>query len=317
MTEKVAIVGTVNMELILTGVDRLPEWGKQIHGSGCQLTAAGSGPRVAFPLNNLGVKSHLIGKIGDDIYGQKILDTVRSHNLDTAGIEVSGDLPTGLCVSLVQNNAERALIGFLGAINETNQALLRKKQHLIEKTDILIITGYWNMPGLRKGLREIVREMKKKGKKILLDTGWNLEDWPEEDKKEILSLLPFVDVFLPNIEEAAVLSGKHSLKEMAKFFCEKGVVEAIIKSGKKGSAGFSGKEGFCQKEPLTVKALDTTAAGEAFNAGIIYGLIKRWNLEKKLEFANTLAGLAISDSKGNYPSLRKINVKMKEAYAEE
>ena len=310
MKEKVTVIGTLNMELFLQELETLPQWGQQRHAGNCKLVPAGSGPRVVFPLKTLGVDSYLIGKVGDDIYGQEILDVLKRYKLSSAGIESASNIQTGVCACLVRKDGERALLGFLGSVNKTDEALIHQHYNLIKKTDFLLVTGYWNLPGLRKGTKRIFRKAKSDGKYTLLDPGWNVENWPQGTRKEILELLPFVDTFLPNKEEAMILSGKDSAKEIAQFFLDAGAKEVIIKLGGEGGAGCSAKEGFFRKEALPVKVIDTTAAGEAFNAGVLYGLIKNWNLEKRLRFANTLAGLVISDPTGNYPNLTKVMKKM-------
>ena len=117
---------------------------------------------------------------------------------------------------------------------------------------------------------------------------------------------------MPNSDEARCISGKNTAEEMCKELVRKGASEVIIKLGRKGSAGYSLQEGFCRSEAIPCKAEDTTAAGEVFNAGILWGLTRKWTLKKRLLFANATAGLYISHP-DTYPTKRKVNQTVKEA----
>ena len=307
MTEKVTIIGTLNMEVFVEGIDKLPDWGKQAHVKNCYLRAAGSGPRAAFPLSCLGTKSYLIGKVGDDIYGREVLKAAAEQNLSCKGIESTGESGTGVCICLVREDGERSLVTFLGSVRTTNEELINRHYNLIEKTDFLLITGYFNLPGVKKeAWKRIFEKAKNDGKHILLDPGWDVQNWQTGRREEILALLPFVDTFLPNREEAIGLSGKNSPEEMAHYLHEAGAEEVVIKLGPEGSAGYSLLEGFIKSEAISVKAVDTTAAGEVFNAGVVWGLIQGWGLEQRLTCANTIAGLFVSDPKRKYPGLEKV-----------
>jgi sugar/nucleoside kinase (ribokinase family) len=198
------------------------------------------------------------------------------------------------------------ILSFLGSVACIDGEVVLR--HL-KKTEFLLITGSCSLPGLTKdGMKRIFFKARKNGTVTLLDPGWDPANWKEK-RKEILSLLPLTDVFLPNLDEAKALTRKKRPLNMAKSLQEAGAKAVIIKMGKKGSLGL--KEGRVVCEPaIKVHALNTTAAGEAFNAGIIYGLIRNWDLKKSMRFANTLAGLYVSSRTGEYPALNKINKNM-------
>ena len=308
MKERIAIIGTLNMEVILKGIKRYPEFGTQIFVDDYQSIPAGSALRVGLPLRRLGQRSLIIGKVGNDRYGKEIVDAVRSKGLATTGIVRDRKHPTGICISFVKTNGERSFVSSLGAVGETDEKLILDNYHLIERTDFLLITGYWALSGFKekaKTWRKILGRAKRDARHILLDTGWDVRNWPKKRKDEILRLLPLVDTFLPNREEAAALSGRRTPEEMCGFLAHKGAGEVIIKLGARGAAGYSPREGFHRKKALAVEARDTTAAGEAFNAGILFGLTKAWNLKKRLHFANVLSGLYVS-SPENYPTKNEV-----------
>lgn len=311
MREKVTIIGTLNMETIFQGINKFSDWGRQIFSKDYSLIPAGSALRVALPLSRLGIKSYLIGKVGEDIYGREILKSIKNHDLSCKGIKKEKNLQTGICMCMVRKDGERSIISFLGSVSATDEDLINRYFELIEKTDFLLITGYFCLTGIKKkDWKRIFQKAKADGKYILLDTGWNVQNWQSGGREEILYLLPMVDTFLPNRDEAKALSGKRSPEEMAVYLHKKGAKKVIIKLGQEGSAGYSLEEGFIKRPALSVKVIDTTAAGEAFNAGIVWGLVQGWKLEQRLKFANTLAGLFISNPKKRYPTLKEVKQNM-------
>jgi len=313
VNEEVTIIGTLNSELFLSGIDRLPEWGKQVHAKGIRRVAAGSGPRVAFPLALLGTGSYLVGKVGRDEYGQEILKSLKDHGISSGGIEIADTSETGMCVILTRGDGARAFTAFLGSVGETDEQLIMNHFDLIKKTRYMLITGYFNLPGIDfGGWKRLLDRACSEEKHILLDTGWDVGNWSDATKGEILQLLPMVTTFLPNREEAGALSEKSEPEYMIRFFLDAGAREVIIKLDRDGSIGYSPEEGIVEKKPLDVNVYDTTAAGEAFNAGILLGLINKWSLEKRLACGNALAGLFISSPDGTYPSLKELEQHMEE-----
>ena len=86
--EKVTIIGTLNMELILAPLKKIPSWGKQVLVEKFDLAGAGSAARVAFPLARLGIKSFILSNIGDDPYGKIILENLKDYDLSREGVEI-------------------------------------------------------------------------------------------------------------------------------------------------------------------------------------------------------------------------------------
>ncbi len=141
--------------------------------------------------------------------------------------------------------------------------------------------------------------------KILLDTGWAPDDWQESTVREVLSVLEYVDVFLPNLDEAEALTKGKFPDEMAYKLSSYGPETVIIKLGEKGSFARTQGKIFIQ-DAFPANAVDTTAAGEAFNAGVLYGLVNKWKMEEILKFSNALASLVISKVSNQYPTLDEV-----------
>ena len=311
MNEKVCIIGTLNMELILGKLTQIPAWGTQSVVEDLKLTAAGSAARVAFPLSRLGAKSYIVGNVGTDTYGHEIINTIRRYGLSTEGIEETDHQQTGVCVSLVREDGQRMFVSFLGSLSSFNEDAIIRHYQLIQEADYLLLTGYFVLPGLRaRSLRDIFRKAKQDGKVVLLDTGWDFGGWSKQTREEIFSLLEYVDIFLPNYDEARMLTGYSSVDDIAKELLSYDTARVIMKSGDEGSFAIS--EGRIYKEPaFPTQVVDTTAAGEAFNAGVLFGLINKWEIRRILRFSNALCSLVISREDEYYPTLEEVEKKIK------
>ena len=309
--EKVTIIGTLNMELILAPLKKIPSWGKQVLVEKFDLAGAGSAARVAFPLARLGIKSFILSNIGDDPYGKIILENLKDYDLSREGVEIIKGERTGFCLSVVKNNGRRFFLSHLGSLSSFGKEAIERYYSLIQKTDYLLLTSYFNLPNLGLETTKMVfKRAKKEGKVILLDPGWDPSGWPKKHREEILSLLEYVDIFLPNEEEAKILTGSGSSEKAAKLLISMGPQEVIIKLGKKGSLA-QDRNCLYQEEAFPARVVDTTAAGETFNAGILYGLIKKMNLGSRLKYANALASLVISMVKKEYPNAKEVEKLLK------
>lgn len=306
MKAKVGITGTLNMEISLGRFKDFPGWGKQTLGDILKVEEAGSALRVAFPLLRLGLNPYVMGIVGNDLYGESILAKIIDYGLSQKLVRRIENKPTGICISLIRKDGERTLLSYLGALEDLEVSHLCIWEGLLGKGDYMLLTGYFVLPGLRKGnLSSFFQRMRRKGVKILLDTGWDPEDWGREVREEIISLLREVDILLPNREEASIISGQENLEEIMEGISRYGPQKIFLKLGKKGSAVYTeGK--IYKKNAFPVKVKDTTAAGEVFNAGVIFGLVKDWKEEKILEFSNALVSLVISHSESEYPELKKV-----------
>ena len=304
---KVCIIGTLNTEIILGPVSEIPKWGTQCFAPAVERRHAGSAPSVAIPLKRIGAASTIIGAVGDDAAGKQILTRLRDAGLGVEGIRVVEDQQTGICVSLYRDDGERVYVSALGAVGATDIAALRGETWpCLKRADWVLLTGLFCLTGLAtKDVTGLFKTLKELGKTTVLDTGWDAAGWADETVAGARELLEFTDVFLPNLAEARKTARGRSTEELALSLSEMGPRTVIVKLADEGAAGvFEGT--FVRDEGFPRSAADTTAAGEAFNAGVIYALMNRYPPGKVLSFANALASLFLADNRSNYPSLEDV-----------
>lgn len=291
--KRVCVIGNLQADLILATLEGFPAWGSELLANKLDRRVGGIG-NLVFSLLSLGFPVSVIANIGDDEFGQGILQRLETAGAEVGGVEVTQGQPTGLTVGLTRQDGERAFITYLGHLEHLKADYILKHRHLWQKSKYLIIAGYFLLPGLGfEGTRAVMQEAKKDQKVILFDTGWDVGGWPPQAVKEVLRLLDRVDLFLPSLNEAQRLTGKSQPEECLELLFEHCPRLVIIKLGPRGSIAKMGEEVFYQPA-FDVVPLDTTGAGDCFNAGVIYGLSQGWAVPRTLRFANATSALAIS-----------------------
>lgn len=279
LTEKkidVIVVGELNVDIILNGIERLPVIGKEIMANSMSVTLGSSSAIFASNLSSLGPRVAFIGKIGQDNFAEVVLASFAGRNVDTSRIIRSESLSTGATIVL-NYDQDRANITYPGAMNDLK----------IEDIDFDFLASARHMhfascflqPGIRNDLGVLFSKAKELGLTTSLDAQWDPEEKWELPLQE---LLPFVDVFLPNMQEFKFLSGSDTVEEginKLKHFAN----YIIIKNGSDGALGWDGKDIIIQPAFKNESVIDCVGAGDSFDAGFIKDFIQNLPLKKCLE----------------------------------
>jgi sugar/nucleoside kinase (ribokinase family) len=272
----VIVVGELNVDIILNEIESLPVIGKEIMANSMSVTLGSSSAIFASNLSSLGPRVAFIGKIGKDNFAEVVLTSLERKNVDTSRIIRSESLSTGATIVL-NYDQDRANVTYPGAMNDLR----------LEDIDFEFLAGARHMhfancfmqPGIRKDLIPLFRRAKELGLTTSLDTQWDPEEKWELPLEE---LLPFVDVFLPNMAEFKFLSGSDTVEEgisRLKHFSH----FIIIKNGSDGALGWDGKDLIVQPAFKNEQVIDCVGAGDSFDAGFIKDFIEELPLKKCLE----------------------------------
>ncbi|MBC7765256.1 MAG: carbohydrate kinase family protein [Hyphomonadaceae bacterium] len=270
---------------IIVPVNELPEDGKLSLVSHIALYTGGCAANTGIDLAKLGIKTAIIGKMGNDGFGQFFFNEFKRFNIHTSAITVQDGLSTSASVVMLNQNGERSFLHALGA----NATLTMEDIDfsVIESSKILFVAGALLMPRLDgEPTAEILKHAQERGVFTALDTAWDSTGrWMEA----IAPCLPHLDLFIPSIEEAQALSGETDVQKMAEVFLHKGTKLVVIKMGNKGcyiqsSLGEKHIVGTYRK----IKPVDTTGAGDSFVAGFLTGILKGWDLKTCGKFANAV-----------------------------
>jgi len=285
--KRVLVIGELNVDLILSGLPSLPVLGQELLCQDFQTALGSSSAICASWIAGLGAPVDFLGKVGGDTYGQFVMQELEKRGVGTGHILHDPAIHTGATLSLTYPD-DRAMVTYLGSIaalrlGDIDLALLADYDHLHSASIFL-------QRGLRPDLPRLFQAAKQAGLSTSLDSGWDPENrWD----KDILDILPFVDFFLPNETEALHLSGEGTVEQAAAIL-SRYAKNVVVKLGRTGALAQTGEQVW-RVPGFTVRAIDTTGAGDSFNAGLIYArAILGRPMPAAMRFANACGAIAVT-----------------------
>jgi sugar/nucleoside kinase (ribokinase family) len=280
---KVICLGIMVTDVVAKPVDSVPEKGKLSLVDAVELHTGGCAVNTSIDLAKIGEDVGIIGLVGHDSFGSFLIDTLHKEGVNTKGLKVTKEVNTSVSLVLSGSDGERSFIHCLGSNGRFNESFI--DMEVVQDCSILFVAGALLMPSFDgEPTAGILKKAKELGKYTVLDTAW---DSTGRWMKDIEPCLPYLDLFIPSIEEAQMLSGKNNEREIAEVFLEKGAKNIVIKLGSKGCYIRNTSEEY-YVEAFKVQAVDTNGAGDSFVAGFITGLLNNWDLRKCGEFANAV-----------------------------
>jgi sugar/nucleoside kinase (ribokinase family) len=292
----VICVGILVADVIAKPVEKLPERGKLDLVDKIELHTGGCAVNTGIALSKIGIKTGIIGKVGNDGFGGFLIDTLKKNKIDVSGIVKDKNINTSATAVMVHPDGERSFIHYLGANSEFSEKDI--DLNIVKKYKIIHVAGTFLMPKFDgEPTARIFKKAKKMGLITSLDTCWDSKNrW----MKLLEPVLQYVDIFLPSIEEAKRLTEKETPEEIAKILMDYGVKTVGLKMGEKGCY-IRTKDVQLSIPAFKINPVDATGAGDSFVAGFLTGIIKGWDLEKTGRFANAvgaMCALAIGASQG-------------------
>ncbi len=287
----VCVIGEINCDLILYGLPTSLEPEKETLAEGFRLTLGSSSAIFAHNLSALGAHTAIISRISDDALGRFALERLREGGVDVSAVKQSrGGTPTGVTVILTQR-IQRHLLTYLGTIAEFSYADIDRDYAFSARH--LHISSFFLQRALRPEIGRLFREAKEKGLTTSLDTN----DDPEGQwGNDLLDVLPFVDVFLPNEREAKAIARCSELSEALQKLSKLSRI-VVIKLGGEGALLREGAQE--QRCPgICVETIDAVGAGDSFNAGFIYKFLAGASCEECLRFANIIGAFSTTREGG-------------------
>ncbi|HEY3410444.1 MAG TPA: carbohydrate kinase family protein [Propionicimonas sp.] len=276
---KVLVAGDANLDLVLGG-DVVPRFGQaeQLLDS-AQLVLGSSAGICASGLARLGVDVALVARVGNDLFGDQTIRLLRDNGVDTTAV-LRTDTPTGISVILSAAD-DRAILTLTGAMTElTTSDLLGvlpqpgpttpEPRTTAPEPDEghLHVASFFLLPGLAEGLPELLAQARAAGLTTSLDTNWD----PAERWAGVEACLPHLDVLLPNAAEAVAIARSlgtevADAEAAARVLAARGPIVAV-KDGPAGGFAVAGDQ-LVRAPGLPVEVVDTTGAGDSFDAGFL------------------------------------------------
>jgi sugar/nucleoside kinase (ribokinase family) len=282
---KLLIAGELNPDLILRNCQIFPEFGKEVLVEDLDLTLGSSSAICAAGLARLGDSVTFAGMVGADAYGDFCTDTLRQAGVDVSLVRRRADLKTGITVSITSAR-DRALVTYPGAIAALRAEDL--KDVVFSGHDHFHVSSWFLQDGLRAGLKGRFEDARRAGLTTSLDTGYDpSERWSRE---LLLETLTEVDVFLPNELELKGITGCDDVEAGLRSLDD----GRLLVVAKLGAAGCVARHrGDMVRAPACpVEVVDTTGAGDSFNAGFLHTWLRGDPLRDCLRFAAACGALS-------------------------
>ena len=266
-------LGELNVDLILNQIGGFPEIGKEKFAGRMDMTLGSSTAIFASNASALGMKVAFAGMTGADILGNLVRSSLVKGGVSVEYLIENKDVSTGITVCLSYSE-DRANLTYQGAMDVMTFDDLDKG--LFKNTSHIHISSVFMQSALMADLDKILSEARANGVTVSMDTQWDpSENWDFDYK----SLLPEVDIFMPNEEEIKNITRKGSLDEAVAEIIPHLKNALVVKCGSRGSMLVT-REGDKNFMPafLNKNVVDTIGAGDSFNAGFIMGYVKGCSL---------------------------------------
>ncbi len=271
---------------LVTFSPRFPRPGETVVGSQFLTYAGGKGANQAVAVARMGARSAMVGRVGGDIFGPQLLDGLTGAGVDISGISVNPNESSGIAVIGVDETAQNCITQILGANDTCGPLESAAVRHRLPSAAALLLQ-------LEVSIElslEVAREAKVQGVLVMLDPG---PVRPVPGK-----LLELCDVLTPNETEAQALvnfpvTGQGSAAEAANKLLQLGVGSVVVKLGAQG-AYFADQNSQGMVPPFDVAAVDSVAAGDAFNGALAVSLVEGKSLEEAATIASAAGALAVT-----------------------
>lgn len=290
MNAAIVVVGSLNMDFVVR-VDRLPAPGETVLGDDFRMIPGGKGANQAYAAGKLGeprVRARMIGRVGCDLFADHLKASLAAGGVDVSAVHATRAQPTGVALIWVDRAGQNSIVVASGA----NAALAQSEVEAMRDT----------MRGARFALFQLETPLetvfaalavaREEGARTILD--------PAPAQPLSRELLARVDLLTPNESEASVLLGRAPARvtpaeaaELSAALLALGPRAVVLKLGEHGCFYADGSRGL-HVPGFAVAAVDTTAAGDTFNAALAVALAEEEPMERALRFANAAAAVSVT-----------------------
>lgn len=281
-------IGCVCADVKAQPVDSLPERGTLGLVPSLDMAMGGLAGVTAAVFSRLGGKAAFTGCLGNDAFGDFIVQSFKNAGVNTEGIRRVDDTGTAATVVLIDSQGERTFlhnVGTVGIISESDIDF-----DLVGRAKVF----HWGGPGLTPKLhgepiRRVFEKVQGMGVKTSIDTCF---DGSGTWLPLMEAALPYTDILCTSMSEAPYYAGASDPDAILQFFLDAGVGSVLLKMGDDGLTVCNRNERFVFG-PHDVPVVDGTGAGDAACAGFLHGVIAGWDLERCGALANAVGALTV------------------------
>lgn len=292
--KSVIVLGSINMDLVAI-TSRLPLPGETLMGLEFFTVSGGKGANQAVACSRLGVTTYLVGRVGGDEFGESLLAGLQESGVGIEAVFVDTSTSSGVAAITVASDGENQIIVIPGANGKVDRTEIAQLEKLLPTAALLLLQ-------LEIPLEIVMiaaQAAAKAGVPIILDPAPMPPTFPPE-------LYPLIEIITPNQTEVSQLVGfsvtdQATATRAAQELIARGIKNAVVKLGDQGAVCATATDCFFVPA-FTVEAVDTVAAGDAFNGGLAAGLVEGLSLRSALVWA-TAAGAIATTKPGAQSSL--------------
>lgn len=278
------VFGSINLDLV-TKTPRLPLPGESLTGHNFFTAFGGKGANQAVMAARLGMKTYMVGRVGNDTFGQELLGSLQDSGVICDRVLVDPSIHSGVAVITVEDGGENTIILVPGANGQVNQTDVERLNPLFPEAFALLLQLEIPLPAVK----ESAENARKAGVKVMLDPAPAQVNVPAD-------FYPLVDIITPNETEASLLVGfpvnsPETAAKAAKELQGRGVEIVLVTLGAKGVFCATKDEDFFLPA-FPVEAIDTVAAGDAFNGAIATALATGLPLREAVVWGAAAGALA-------------------------
>ena len=283
--KRILVAGELNVDLVFRDCQAFPAPGREVLAEDALVVPGSSSMICAMGLARLGNPVAFAGKVGVDGWGGFCVSALQGAGVDVAAVRRDPALRTGITASF-STRSDRALVTFAGAIGALRAADV--SDELLGSADHLHVSSYYLQGGLRPELKSLFVRAGKLGLSTSLDPGFDpVERWGDEWH----DLLAQVDLFLPNDVELAGISGCAGMLDGLRAL-DNGRTRIVVKRGRHGCATLDGAGGLLESPAFAVDAVDSTGAGDSFDAGFLHAWLRGLSLQDAMRWGNACGALS-------------------------
>lgn len=276
----VAGIGSTNIDLLYSGMERLPNEGEEVYSKNFSLQLGGGIPATMITLGRLGIKTKIATELSEDIFSSFAKSEFEKNGVSPLNLYTGGGIPLNITTAMITAR-DRTFMSYGKGNPEADDYTLKKAYDMCCGAKIVAMQTGSFLP--------VYKKLKEDGVVIVFDCGWD-ETMSLESYKEYLEI---ADYYTPNQKEALKITNSKTPLEAAQKLSEY-FEKVVVKLDKNGCLGLENGKSFCVPPINEFKHIDSTGAGDAFLAGFIYGLYNEKSLYDSILYGNITGGKCVT-----------------------
>jgi ribokinase len=302
MGKHILVVGSINLDLVVS-TNRIPQIGETIKGSNFQTFFGGKGANQAVGVARLGYHVCMIGRVGNDEFGQRLRWALSQAGVQAEAVRVTPRTPSGVALITVESQGRNSIVVVSGANGKLTPRDIERKLALVHSAGLILT----QLEAPLETVDYLAAAAARFGIPFVLD--------PAPAQKLPSSLLKKVAWLTPNETEAGILCGtspeavtSENARKFAESLLQKGPQNVAIKLGSRG-VYWATDHAHALVPAFKVRAVDSTAAGDAFNAGLAVSLMRGAAPLEAVRFASAVAALSVTrpGAQPSMPTAREVS----------